>query len=41
VAILNGAISRSGREHGVPTPVNDFITSSLTVSHNRAMARRG
>lgn len=41
VEILNGAISRSGRELGVPTPANDFITSSLMVAHNRAMARRG
>ena len=41
VEILNGAISRYGKEFGIATPVNDFIASSLTVAHNRAMSRRG
>ena len=29
VASLNGAISRLGREFGLPTPANDFITACL------------
>lgn len=33
---LNGAVSRFGRELDVATPVNDFITTSLSVADNRA-----
>lgn len=36
LAVLNGAVSRIGKEVGVPTPVNDFITACLTVADNRA-----
>ena len=39
IEVLNGAVSRMGREIGVPTPANDFITACLLVPHNRAMAR--
>ena len=38
VEVLNGAVSRMGREVGVPTPGNDFITACLLVPHNRALA---
>ena len=40
VTILNGAIDRLGRELGIPTPVNSFITACLMLTHNRAKARR-
>ena len=40
VGVLNGAVARYGRELGVATPVNDFITACLTVSHNRAACAR-
>ena len=36
VAVLNGAISTTGKETGVATPVNDFITACLIVADNRA-----
>ena len=29
VDYLNGGISRFGREHGVPTPLNDAITALI------------
>jgi len=38
VEVLNGAVSRMGRDAGVPTPGNDFITACLLVPHNRALA---
>ena len=38
IEVLNGAVSRMGRETGVPTPANDFITACLLVPHNRALA---
>ena len=41
VGVLNGAVSRLGRETGVPTPANDFITACLTVAHNRAVSNLG
>jgi 2-dehydropantoate 2-reductase len=34
--VLNGAVSRSGEEAGVATPVNDFITACLMVADSRA-----
>ena len=37
----NGAISSLGRRHGVETPVNDLITTCLTLSHRRAVAENG
>ena len=40
VHVLNGAVSRMGKEVGVPTPSNSFIADSLTVHHNRAMNER-
>jgi 2-dehydropantoate 2-reductase len=40
VGLLNGAVARLGKEMGVPTPLNDFITRCLALPHNRAMARR-
>lgn len=36
---LNGKVSELGRELGVPTPINDFITACLTPQHKRAMTR--
>lgn len=41
VHVLNGAVSRMGREVGIPTPVNSFIVNSLAIHHNRAMVDRG
>ncbi len=38
IEVLNGAVCRMGRETGVPTPANDFITACLLVPHNRALA---
>ena len=38
VGVLNGAVSRAGREVGVDTPVNDFITACLSVVDARARA---
>ena len=40
VGVLNGAVSRIGNELGVPTPVNDFITSCLAVANQRARSGR-
>ena len=36
---LNGKVSELGRELGVPTPINDFITACLAPQHKRAMTR--
>ena len=41
VSVLNGAVSRFGRESSVSTPVNDFITACLTIAHDRAVKSRG
>ena len=38
VATLNGAGARLGRKAGVPTPVNDFITSCLSIADRQARA---
>ena len=38
IEVLNGAVSRMGRDKGVPTPANDFITACLLVPHNHALA---
>ena len=40
VGVLNGAVSRIGKEAGVPTPANDFITACLAPAHNRAVQAR-
>ena len=40
VNVLNGAVSRIGKEVGVPTPANDFITVCLAPAHNRAAQAR-
>ena len=40
VDVLNGAVSRLGKELGVDTPVNDFIAGCLAPAHNGAVARR-
>ncbi len=40
VNVLNGAVSRIGRQVGVPTPANDFITACLAPAHNRAARAR-
>ncbi len=36
VAVLNGAVSRIGKELGVATPLNDFITACLSVADRNA-----
>ena len=36
VGVLNGAVSKAGREVGVDTPVNDFITACLSIVDARA-----
>jgi 2-dehydropantoate 2-reductase len=36
LANINGAVVAIGKQHGIPTPVNDFITSCLSVAHQRA-----
>ena len=41
VGVLNGAVARMGKEVGVATPVNEFITACLTVADNRARDRKG
>jgi len=41
VHVLNGAVSRLGKESSVATPVNDFITACLTIAHERAVKSRG
>ena len=38
---LNGAVARIGKEVGVATPVNGFITACLTVADGKARARAG
>lgn len=40
VGVLNGAVSRVGREVDVATPVNDFIVASLTPYDRRAREAR-
>ena len=35
VGVLNGAVSRAGKEAGVATPVNDFITACLSLADAR------
>ena len=39
--VLNGAVSRLGKEYRVPTPVNDFITDCLRVYDDRVKAGAG
>ncbi|MCI0441440.1 MAG: 2-dehydropantoate 2-reductase [Chloroflexi bacterium] len=36
IGVINGAVSRIGKEVGVATPVNDFITACLAIADNRA-----
>ena len=38
-SVLNGAVSAAGKEVGVATPANDFITACLTVADNRARSK--
>ena len=38
LANLNGKVSALGRDMGVPTPANDFITACLTPALNRAVS---
>ena len=40
VGVLNGAVSKAGKEVGIPTPANDFITTCLAVADRGARARR-
>ena len=35
ISVLNGALSRLGREVSVGTPVNDFITACLNVADTK------
>ncbi len=39
LSAINGAVSTIGKEVGVDTPVNDFITACLTVADNAARKR--
>ena len=41
VMLLNGAVSRIGKEVGVQTPVNDFITACLSIANAKAQKRAG
>ena len=41
VEVLNGAVARIGAEMSIPTPVNSFIATCLSLYHARAMAERG
>ena len=36
LSVINGAVSVAGRRVGVPTPINDFITSCLSLADKRA-----
>ena len=36
LSVINGAVSEAGRRIGVPTPINDFITSCLSLADKRA-----
>ncbi len=38
VGVLNGAVSKAGREVGAATPINDFVTVCLSVVDARARA---
>lgn len=40
VGVLNGAVSKIGKMVGVSTPVNDFISSCLTIHNSRAISNR-
>jgi len=35
IGALNGAISRYGKEQGVPTPVNDVLTALIKILEQR------
>lgn len=39
IDVLNGAVSRIGKEVGVETPINDFITACLSVVNERGPNR--
>ena len=41
VGVLNGAVSKAGREVGIDTPVNDFITACLSIVDARARSALG
>ena len=41
VEVLNGAVDRMGAEVSIPTPVNSFIATCLSLYHARAMEERG
>ena len=38
LSVINGAVTSAGRRVGVPTPINDFITSCLSPANERAKA---
>ena len=39
VSLINGAVSRVGREIGVDTPANSFIAACLTIADRRARSK--
>ena len=41
VQVLNGAVALKGRDLGIPTPANDFISVCLSVADNRARSSLG
>ena len=40
VRVLNGAVAKMGKELGIDTPMNEFISSCLAVAHKRAISQR-
>ena len=41
VSLINGAVARIGKEVGVSTPANSFISACLTIADNRARGKSG
>jgi 2-dehydropantoate 2-reductase len=39
IGVLNGAVSSAGKEVGIETPINDFVTACLTVVDGRGPNR--
>lgn len=39
VSLINGAVSRIGKDVGVDTPANSFITACLTIADNKARSK--
>jgi len=37
IDFINGAIAAAGRKHGIPTPVNEFVTALIHALESRAL----